>query len=103
MNSTPVRPTSTIRFTALLPPPPTPITLIFAPRRVPRSSVSRSSCEARSSDCFMPGLLLEEFFENPAQPAGHAAERARADAGRIGLAVAMGVEHETDRRRKRRA
>ena len=42
MNSTPPRPTSTIRFTALLPPPPTPITLILAPIRESVSSVSRS-------------------------------------------------------------
>src|SRR5258705_13511887 len=53
MNSTPVRPTSTMRLTALLPPPPTPITLIFAPRRAAGSSVSRSSCASRSSDFFM--------------------------------------------------
>src|SRR5687768_9041790 len=42
MNSTPHRPTSTIRFTALLPPPPTPTTFILAPRRASGSSVSRS-------------------------------------------------------------
>jgi hypothetical protein len=42
MNSTPEIPACTIRDTALLPPPPTPTTLILAPIRASSSSVSRS-------------------------------------------------------------
>ena len=41
MNSTPEMPACTIRDTALLPPPPTPTTLIRAPMRASSSSVSR--------------------------------------------------------------
>ena len=43
MNSTPDSPAWTIRVTALLPPPPTPTTLIRAPARVASSSVNRSA------------------------------------------------------------
>ncbi len=42
MNSTPEMPAWTMRDTALLPPPPTPTTLIRAPMRASSSSVSRS-------------------------------------------------------------
>src|SRR4051812_2654320 len=42
MNSTPSNPAATIRFTALLPPPPTPTTLIRAPDRRTSSSFKRS-------------------------------------------------------------
>jgi hypothetical protein len=41
MNSTPVMPAFTIRVTALLPPPPTPTTLIRAPSRASSSRVMR--------------------------------------------------------------
>ena len=43
MNSTPEMPACTMRDTALLPPPPTPTTLIRAPMRASSSSVSRSA------------------------------------------------------------
>ena len=56
MNSTPARPTSTIRFTAFPPPPPTPTTLIRAPRRVCGASVIRSGAAPVRSNSFIPRL-----------------------------------------------
>src|SRR5436190_18301069 len=102
MNSTPVRPTSTIRLTALLPPPPTPITLILAPRRAAGSSVSRSSCAPRSSDFFM-SPPLKELPENPPQLSRHTAECARAHTRGFRLPVAMCVENQSHRRGEGRA
>src|SRR2546427_5507485 len=103
MNSTPPRPASTMRLTALQPPPPTPITLIRAPLRVSLSSISRSRSSLRAfwpSKSLMlspPGTTyprLEEFLEDASQAAGHPAEGARTHARRFGPAVAVRVEHE---------
>ena len=87
-----------MRLTALLPPPPTPITLMRAPARL--SAVERQPSSRRrfsaSVGCVcrrsaIPCVLLprrpargiqsdlEEFLEQHAQPAGHAAERAGSD------------------------
>src|SRR5688500_15310640 len=96
MNSTPLRPTSTIRLTALLPPPPTPITLILAPRLVSGSSVSLSLSSIIFATVQRPS---EEFFEDAAEPQGCPAECAGAVA-RIRGAIAMRVEHDADRRRE---
>src|SRR5438876_740460 len=105
MNSTPLKPTATMRFTALLPPPPTPMTLIFAPRRVSASSVKRSGSASRtreSNSLICASSSSEELPENSPQPPGHAAEGPGAHAGHLRHAVAMRVEHEPDRRGKRR-
>src|SRR5262245_11803911 len=101
MNSTPLRPTSTIRLTALPPPPPTPITLIFAPRRASGSSVSRSLSASRLSGSLMPLLLsftaLEEFLEDPAQPHGYASKRPGPHPHRFGGPVPVRIQTEPDR------
>src|SRR3954464_1318837 len=119
MNSTPPNPTSTMRLTALLPPPPTPTTLIFAPRRACSSSVSRSfsSRPWGTSNSFMipPGPdrtghdrhesgygrtpPSEKFFEDAADGDAHAIERA-ATARRVLHPVAVRIQHHTDRRRE---
>jgi hypothetical protein len=49
MNSTPSSPTMTMRLTALLPPPPTPTTLMRAPALFSSSSRSRSGVTDRRS------------------------------------------------------
>src|SRR6185503_2749058 len=99
MNSTPSRPTCTMRLTALLPPPPTPTTLIRAPARVSSASFKRNELP-RSSD--IRGLPSEKFLEQPAQPPGHASESADTDHAAAGFAhvIPLRVEHETDGRRK---
>src|SRR3954467_12939443 len=122
MNSTPHRPTSTIRLTALLPPPPTPTTLIFAPRRVSESSISRSfsSRPLGTSNSFMfpPGPApsgrnrhesghrrtpaSEKLFEDSAQRAPHAHQCVRTAAFHR-HAVPVRVQHQADGRRKHRA
>src|SRR5688572_25486057 len=130
MNSTPPRPTSTMRLTALLPPPPTPITLIFAPRLASGSSVSLSlsvsiiSASVSAPNCQLPtpnescepppwelevgrrGFLVcksKKLFEDAAEPSGHPAERPGAGTRRLRCAIAMRVQHDADRRRERRA
>src|SRR5690348_16428760 len=104
MNSTPPRPTYTIPFTALLPPPPTPITLIFAPRRAAGSSVNRSFSASPLSKWSIRVLRRpsEEFLENPAQAPGHLPPGAAAAPSRLGGAVTVRVQHDADRRRKHR-
>ena len=67
MKSTPRTPAATIRPTALLPPPPTPTTLIRAPARIVSSSVSRRSPSAGSD----PGRILSLS----AMPSSFAAKR----------------------------
>src|SRR5688572_18900605 len=101
MNSTPPRPTCTMRLTALLPPPPIPSTLIFAPRRASGSSTSRISMSP--SRCVIDRLPSEELLEDAAQPPGHAAERAGADARQLRRAVAVRIEDQPHRRGERRA
>src|SRR5690349_13268296 len=111
MNSTPPSPTSTMRLTALLPPPPTPITLIFAPRRASGASVIRISVCSRSRA--IPNLplvgaaeaapydrLSEKLFENAPDAPGHPAERARAALGLLGRPVAMGIQRQPHGGRK---
>src|SRR5688572_6821290 len=124
MNSTPARPTSTMRLTALLPPPPTPTTLILAPRLASGSSVSRSlsaslicaSVSTPNSQLPTPnrhfeppfwelevgrwGLCSKKLFENSAQPSGDAAECTGAGACRLRCAIPVGIEHHADGRRK---
>src|ERR1043165_6740078 len=106
MNSTPSNPVWTIRLTALLPPPPTPMTLIFA---LMVSDVGSS----RSLKASLLSLLrsamgespLEKFFEQSAQPARDAHERAGADrrATRLAYRVAIPVENQSDDGCARRA
>src|SRR5687767_12906641 len=115
MNSTPPRPTSTMRLTALQPPPPTPTTLILAPRRTSGSSVSRSFSASnplgpRGSLILCPpvpgrwrSVMSEKFLEDSPKPARDAAERAGADARRLRRAVAVRVEHQPYRRGEHRA
>src|ERR1051325_5237799 len=97
MNSTPPSPTSTMRLTALLPPPPTPITLILAPRRASGAKVMRRSDCSRSRAIQPP---LDELFENAPDAPGHPAERARAALGLVGRPVAMGVQRQPHGGRK---
>src|SRR5688572_17438796 len=75
INSTPSSPTCTMRLTALLPPPPTPTTLMRAPVRCSSASFSRNGI-SRVSAIRPP--LLEEFLEQAAQPSGDAPECAGA-------------------------
>src|SRR5438874_7718733 len=105
MNSTPSRPTCTIRLTALLPPPPTPTTLMRAPARASSASFNRigvSRCSA-----IHPLLVrivesepvLEKFLEQSPEPAGHAAEGPRADkAPRLADVIPLRVQHQPHRR-----
>src|SRR5688572_23550090 len=112
MNSTPSSPAATIRWTALLPPPPTPTTLILAPSRDSGSSVSRSFSASlpRASPCLIVrppcragrSTRLKELFENAAESYGHAAKRSRT-AYRLRDSIAMRIEHQPDRCRKLRA
>src|SRR5688572_4234361 len=100
MNSTPSRPTSAIRLTALPPPPPTPTTLMRAPARVSSASFSRNGV-SRISAIFPPPvrLRLEEFLKQPAQPAGHASKCAGANhPAAVAYMIPLRVQHETDRR-----
>ena len=53
MNSTPCTPSSIIRFTALLPAPPTPITLIFAPSFM---------LESNSNSISFPPISYHSFY-----------------------------------------
>src|SRR3954463_2392410 len=76
MNSTPSSPTCTMRLTALLPPPPTPTTLIRAPARTSSASFNRSVV-SRCSAIHRPPS--EELFEQSAEPPGHPAQRPRTD------------------------
>src|SRR5207302_7083398 len=56
MNSTPVRPASTMRLTAFVPPPPTPTTLITA-RKFPVWSLTLKGAR--------PEALVEALFDRP--------------------------------------
>src|SRR5436305_10232790 len=56
MNSTPVRPASTMRLTAFVPPPPTPTTLITA-RKFPVWSLTLKGAR--------PEALVEPLFVRP--------------------------------------
>src|SRR5436309_2370029 len=78
MKSTPVNWAAIIRLTALLPPPPKPMTLIFAACGL--SSSSNSGRRARSfsirpSSRRWGSRSLEDFTEPPRQAAGHAGEQ----------------------------
>src|SRR5262245_6304753 len=102
MNSTPLRPTCTMRATALPPPPPTPITLMRAPARTASSIVIRSpgSCPSPLMPSYRsaiepPYRTSEKPFEHAAQVPDHARERT-ARAPEIGRAVPRGVQHQTD-------
>src|SRR5262245_22508701 len=118
MNSTSPRPAPTMRLTAFPPPPPTPITLMRQPFRTTSSSRRIRSFSAgitwrASMSCasfrnarraVAPGTRSsEKLLEQRAQPSRETAERADADPHRLGLHVAMRVQHEADRRRERRA
>src|SRR5947207_13619011 len=104
MNSTPSRPTCTIRLTALLPPPPTPTTLMRAPARGSSASfnrigVSRCSAIHRLHNVVRP--VSEKFLEQSPEPAGHPAEGPRSDeAPRLAHMVPLRVQHQAHRRRK---
>src|SRR3954447_26229433 len=98
MNSTPPSPTSTMRLTALLPPPPTPITLIFAPRRASGASVMRRSEASRSRAIAKPSL--KELFENAPDAPRHPAERTRAAFGVLGRPVLVCVQRQPHGGRK---
>ena len=69
MNSTPSRPALTMRLTALLPPPPTPTTLIRAPARPSSSSFNRSVDVSTPPccPCRRPAMLRPPFH-SPASP-----------------------------------
>src|SRR5262249_52660377 len=97
-------------FTALLPPPPTPTTLMRAPVRASSASFNRSPVGSMSPSilCRVSPMVptsfisLEKFFEQRAQPPGHAAERAGPDRTcRFAGLIAVRIHHEADRRRKR--
>src|SRR5262245_5535203 len=90
MNSTPPRAASTMRLTALLPPPPTPTTLIFAPVRFWVSSVSLSV-----SSRIIASWTSEELFENSTQASGHAAEGPGTRAPGLGHSVAVRIQRQT--------
>src|SRR5688572_23685554 len=104
LNSTPSRPALAMRLTALLPPPPTPTTLIRAPVRPSSSSLSRS-IEAVSEPvivCLASAMRpsLQEFLEQRSQPSGDASERAGANRpGRLHHLIPVRVHHEPDCRR----
>src|SRR5689334_13081083 len=105
MNSTPSSPAATMRFTALLPPPPTPTTLMRAPDRPCSSSLSRNASVPVEVTCvpfaMCPPRCLEEFLEKGPQPAGHAAESSGAHgACRLAGAVSMCIHDEPDGRRE---
>src|SRR6202171_841672 len=120
MNSTPSRPVPTIRLTALLPPPPIPMTLIRAAGPSPSSRWSRSGRSTRLSSASgvsyrsvirhsfahsgRPGLSSEEFLEQTTEPAGHTAERPRAhrEARRVADKVPVCIQHQADAGGKRR-
>src|SRR5689334_5736936 len=108
MNSTPSRPTCTSRLTALLPPPPTPTTLMRAPARNSSASLNRSGVSRCSAiHCPLSELLgksvSEKFLEKPPEPSGHTAERSRPDeAPRLAHMIALRVQHQPHRRRKLR-
>src|SRR5215204_1404572 len=116
MNSTPPRPTSTMRSTALLPPPPTPTTLMRAAFRASGASVNRSAsvlsplrpwpsfmCSSVHSGRSVRRLAdLEKFLEDAPKPSGNAAERAGTGTRRIGRTVAVRVQSDAHRRGKHR-
>src|SRR5215472_10316431 len=69
-NSTPSRPSATMRATALQPPPPTPITLMRVPVRASSSRVYFRSSESESmtpTRC-LPASSAWHLFENSSQP-----------------------------------
>src|SRR5687767_5438726 len=99
MNSTPPSPASTMRLTALQPPPPTPTTLIFAPVRFSWSSVSLSTSSRISASI---RSTSEELFENAPEPPGHTAERSCTAAPCVWRAIAMRIQRQPDRCSKRR-
>src|SRR5262245_34318055 len=107
MNSTPPRPTCTIRLTALPPPPPTPTTLMAARRCGRVSNVSRSisaSVFSEPSSSLMRSSPsprhdpLKEVLEDAPQPRGHIAQPAEPPRRLLGRAVAMRVHHKAHRR-----
>src|SRR5687767_7588321 len=98
MNSTPSSPTCTMRLTALLPPPPTPTTLMRAPVRCSSASFSRNGVSRMS---VIQASTLEKFLEQSAQPSGDASKRAGAHHA-TGLAhmISLRVQHQSDSRRE---
>ena len=101
----------TMRLTALLPPPPTPITLMRAPALVSSANASLSgtlpvlavappflSCVSGIDASHVVPGVLEELLEESAQASGHTTERAGADEpGGFTHVVALRVLDEADR------
>src|SRR5207249_3845523 len=96
MNSTPCSPSSTMRFSALPPPPPTPTTFIRAfCETVSSSSKIMAPSGDRSEEVLQPPLQRSEQLVDPRAPDQRAAPSRRAALHQ----PPRGVQHQPDRHR----